>query len=811
MGIDLREVVRRIRRAPGVAALAVLTLALGIGANTAMFSVIRTVLLEPLPYADAGRLVMLWHATDRDGTTWLSIPEVESYRRDLASLERVAAYTEGEANLTSGDEPERVRAAQVTPDLFEVLGTPPALGRGFTAAAGRPGGDALVVLGHGLWQRRFGGAAAIVGQQVEINGRLHTVAGIMPAGFQLPMDYRRDRPTELWLPFVIDPANPGEWGSRLLLGVGRLRPGVAAAAATSELEVLWRRWITAGFIAKQADGRSNRAAIPLAEMISGGVRTPLLILLATVACVLLIALANVANLWLSQAVARSRELAIRSALGAERWRLIRQMLVESVLLAALGGVLGLALALALVRVLATAHAGTLPRIEQAELGPALLAFTLALSVLAGVLFGLAPAIQLSRPSLSRAINDSSRAATAGRGTSRLRQALVVGQMLLSVVLLLAAGLLLRSLVALNRVPLGFETANLLTARVQVAPAGYPDAAAVIRFYRELDQRLADIPGVQSAGLIRILPLSRTIGNWSITLDHRAYSPAENPNGDYQYVTPGYFEAMRIQPLRGRLVGDGDTEDAPLVVVINDTMARKYWPGEDAIGRRFHFGTADQPWLTIVGIVPTLRHNAVVEEPRAEMYVPHAQVSRARAGTPRSMAVVVQTADDPASYIPALRAAVRAIDPKLPVAEIRTMTDIAAGALARPRLTTWLLAGFAALALALAAIGIYGTSALLVSDRAQEIGIRLALGAPRAAILRLVLARGVALAAAGIAGGVVAALALTRLLTNLLYGVTPLDPLTFVAVPALLGGVALLASLVPARRAARLDPLRTLRK
>lgn len=807
---DIREANRRITREPGFAVLAVATLALGIGANTAMFSVIRTVLLEPLPYGDAGRLVMIWNASDRQGTTWLSRQEVVSYGRDAQSLEAFAAYTEADANLTGGMEPERVRAAQVTTGLFSVLRVRPMLGRTFAEADDLAADDG-VVLAHALWTRRFGGDASIVGQQIQVNGRARTVLGVMPDTFKLPMDYQRDRPTELWIPFVLDPANLGGWGDRLLLGVGRLRPGVTSDMATGEFELLWRRWIDAGFIADQRDTRGNRAAIPVRELVTGDVQAPLMILLGTVGFVLLIALANVANLWLAKAAARSRDFAVRAALGADRAQLITQMLVESVMLAALGGALGLALAFVLVRLLGGVHAGTLPRVEEAAVDPAVLLFTAVVSILAGVLFGLVPAIQLSRPALNTVLNDSSRGATAGRGRQRVRQALVAGQVMLSVVLVIGAGLLMRSLIALYHVPLGYDTEHVLTAQVQLPRAAYPDGPDVIRFFRQLDERLAESPGVTDSGLVRILPLSRTIGSWSVTLESRPYSAEENPNGDFQYATPGYFAAMGVQPIRGRLIRASDTADSQLVVVINDTMAERYWPGEEAIGQRFHFGTSDQPWVTVVGVVPTIRHNQIVEEPRAEMYVPHAQVIRARAGTPRSMAIVVKTEGDPLAFVPRLRETVRAIDPNLPLAEIRTMEQVEARALAEPRLTTWLLGGFAALALLLAAVGIYGTVALFVADRSQEIGIRLALGAQRQAILRMILSQGAALAGTGIALGVVAALVLTRFLESVVYGVPTMDPVTFVAVPLVLAGVTLFASVSPARRAARMDPAATLRR
>lgn len=610
---------------------------------------------------------------------------------------------------------------------------------------------------------------------------------------------------------MIDPTNLGEWGNRLLYGIGRLRAGETRENATSQFQVLWKRWIDAGFIADHRDLRAQRAAVPVREMVTGEIRGPLLILVGTVAFVLLIALANVANLWMSRSGARGRDFAVRAALGASRGRLVGQALIETICIAAAGGAVGVALAAAVVRTLIAMHAGTLPRIEDATLDLQVLGFTAAISLGAGVLFGLAPALQLAGTPLNIALNDDSRGATAGRGRQYLRQALVVIQMTLSVVLVLGAGLLIRSLVELNRVPLGYRTDRVLTAQVQLPAASYPAANDIVRFYRQLNDRLGDIPGVHHAGFVRILPLSRAIGSWSITLEGQPYSPHDNPNADFQYATPGYFEAMQVPPLQGRRIVTSDTEDSQLVVVINDTMAKRYWPGEDPLGKRFHVGTIDQPWLTIVGVVPTVRHNAIVEAPRAEMYIPHAQVSRARAGTPRSMALVMRTEGDPRDFVQRVREAIRAIDANLPLADIRTMEEVEARALAEPRLLTTLLGGFAALALVLAAVGIHGTMSLLVADRAQEIGIRLALGAQRGAILKMILSQGAALTGMGIAIGLVSAVFLTRLLEKVVYGVTTSDPLTFVTVPLLLGTVALVAAFTPARRASRLDPIATLRR
>ena len=809
---DLRDAVRRCRHDPAFAGLAALTLALGIGANTAMFSVIRTVLLAPLPYGDPARIVMVWNPAAPTEMTWLSTQEVVSYAASAQSFDAFSAYGEANASLTGGTgEPERVRSATTKTDLFDVLAVQPSLGRAFAESDGAPGAAAVVILGHELWQRRFGGDPTILGQQIEINGASRTVVGIMPGGFKLPLDYRRERPTEVFVPQTIDPASLGGWGNRGLIGVARLARGTEPQAATGELEVIGRRWLAAGYVNDLGDGRFKRAAIPVADFISGDLRQPLAILLGTVAFVLLIALANVANLLLARAGARSRDIAIRAALGAARARLVSQMLVESVLLAVAGGVLGIALAAALLRLIRVLHAGMLPRVENASLDPVVLAFTALVSIAAGILFGLAPAWQLSRPGLTSVLHDGARGATVGRARLHLRRALVVAQMSLSVVLVLGAGLLTRSLIALSHIELGFDTANVLTAQLQIPASTYPDAASVTRFYRELEDRLDAAPGIRHAGAIRVLPLGSSIGDWSIMIEGRTFSPAENPNGDFQWVTPGYFAAMDIRPLRGRLIEPTDTADSEMVVVINDTMAQKYWPGEDAIGKRFHLGTLDQPWLTIVGIVPTVRHNAVVEEPRAEMYLAHTQVARERAGTPRAMTIVLATEADPRTAVGVLRETVRALDPNLPLSDIRTMDEVAAKALAEPRLMTWLLGGFALLAMTLAAIGIYGTISLLVNDRRQEIGIRLALGAERRTVLAMILSQGASLAVSGIAIGVAAALLLTRLLANLVYGVSTLDPLTFAVVPVALAVVALAASLIPARRAAKLDPALTLRR
>jgi putative ABC transport system permease protein len=809
---DLRHAISRLLRDRGFAAITIVTLALGIGANTAVFSLVQTVLLSPLPYGDAGRVVMVW-GPDRGESTWLSLQEVVGYGRQSKTLAAMSGYTELDANLTGGQEPERVRAAAVAPNLFDMLRVPAALGRVAGAGDVQGGVSDVIVLSHGLWQRRFGGAADVVGRSIQVNGVARTVIGVMPASFRLPGDFLAQRPTEAWLPLVVNESNLGAWGNRSYTGVARLRDDVSPPAVAGEFAAIADGWVKAGFVQAQPDGGLGglaRRAVPVQDFITGGSRTALWILMGSVAFVLLIACANVANLQLARADVRRREVALRAALGASRSDIVRQLLTESLLLSIAGAAAGLGVAWAALRIVITMRPANLPRIEETGLDGSVLALTALLAVATGLLFGLIPALQLSRPNVAGILKDGGRSGTAGRSRQLARRGLVVLQMASSVVLALAAGLLIRSLVELNRIELGFSPANVLTAQLQVPATDYRLPADVVRFYRQLDERVAQLPGVRAAGAVRVLPLSRPIGDWSIKIEGRPYVVAENPNGDFQAVTPGYFDAMGLRLARGRFLTAADREDTTPVVVINETMAERYWPGEDAIGRQFMMGTDDKPWLTIVGIVGAVRHNAVVEEPRAEMYVAHAQLPGHIQSAPRGMTLVVKTNGNPLGFAGALREAVRGIDRNLPVSDIRAMEAVAADALSQPRFVTFLLGVFAAIALALAAIGIYGTVSLLVAERTQEMGIRLALGAERSSILRMVLGQGLALTVAGLGLGLTGAIFLTRTLAGLVYGVGTLDPLTFAAVPAILCIVALLACLVPAVRAASVDPITTLR-
>jgi putative ABC transport system permease protein len=807
---DVRLAGRLMLKFKGSTAAAIATLGLCIGANTAIFSLVQAVLLRPLPYANPDRLVAIWHPDDAGEVTHLSLQELLGYRQQASSLRQVAGYIEHNATFADGDEPERLRAATVTTDLFDTLGAAPHLGRGFVADDGAPGAGATVVLSHSLWIRQFGGRAEIIGTAIRVSGTPRTVLGVMPEGFRLPLDFRAALPTEAWFPMQIDPANLGEWGSRSIVGIGRLRDDAAPSDATSEFAVIADRWIRAGFVADQGDGRLRRPALPLDTLITGNARRAVAIVFAAVVAVLLIACATVANLMLARADARRQEIAVRAALGASRTRIGRQLLTESTLIALAGGALGVVLAHAALKMLKSIPATTIPRAQEVAIDGWVLLFASAIAVGTGLLFGLVPTLQLSRADLGRMLNLSARTA-AGGARGHFRRGLVIGQLAVAVLLVAGAGLLVRSLVAMNRIELGFNPDRVLTAHTFLPVADYATDADVVRTYQEITRRLESLPGVVAAGAVRVLPLARTIGDWSIVIEGRPSSREENPNTDFQSATPGYFAAMGIQLVGGRLFTHADHENAPMVVVINDTMAQRYWPGEDPLGKRFHLSTAEVPWLTIVGIVRTVRHNAVIESPRAEAYLPHAQLARELGSATRAMTLAIRTDVEPTSLATAIKSAVHDVGRHLPLAEMQTMEHVTSVALAPSRLSATLLGALAALAMLLAALGIYSTVSLLVSQRTREIGIRVALGADRRSILRLVAREGALLAICGIALGIAGAVVTTRLLQGLLYGVEPLDPATFAAVPIILGTVAVVACLNPARRATRVDPVIALRQ
>jgi predicted permease len=806
---DVLRSARSLLRTPGFALAAVLTLALGIGATAAMFTVVNAVLLRPLPFQRPESRVMIWSRWVGFDKTWVSEAEVMDYRALATSFRQVAAWSSGQGNLTGDGEAVRVGMATVTANTFATLGAAPVLGRDFRSEEERTGADAVAVISHGLWQRRYGGDPQAVGRTIALDGVSRQVVGVMPRGFQLPTDFGEDvaEPTEVWVPLLLNAETPVR-GNHGLYAAAELAPGVTPARANAELRTLAANLTREGLYPEAM--RFVPLAVPLPDEITGAVRPALLMLFGAVGFLLLIACANVANLLLARAEARQREIAVRTALGAGQGRLLAQLFAESLALALPSAALGLLLAGAGLRLLFASGATMLPRVAEAGIDGRVLAFTAAVGLGTTFLFSLAPALRALRLNLTESLRDGGPNATGGGRRQRLRALLVVAEMALSVVLLLGAGLMLRSLWALQHVDLGFAPEGVLTARLSLPETGYATPERVTSFYRQVLERVRSLPGVTRAGLIRSLPLGAQIGDWGLTIEGYEPPPGTHAKGDWQVATDGALEALGERLLRGRSFTAADTADAEQVALVNETMAATYWPGADPLGRRMRMGGPERPWMTVVGIVQNVRHNGIRAPIKEKFYRPHAQFQLSRGRPIRGMAVVVKTAGDPLALAGPLRAAVRELDPNVPVAAVRPMTDVVAAALETPRLAGVLLGLFAALALVLSAVGIYGVLSYAVSQRTQEIGIRVAIGADQGRVLRLVLGGGLRLSLAGVALGSAAALALGRLLASQLHEVRPHDPLTFVTVPLLLLGIALAASYVPARRAARVDPIAALR-
>jgi len=804
---DARRGARGLLKAPGFTLAAVLTLALGIGANAAIFSVVNAVLLSPLPYAQPERRVMVWSRWNAFDKTWVSPAEVLDYRERCRTLTSVAAWGTGQVNLTGDGDPVRVGAARVTTDTFETLGATPRLGRGFTDEEAREGAEPVAILSHGLWQRRYGGDPSIVGRTILVDGASTRVVGVMPAGFKLPTDYHVDRaePTQLYTPFALNPQNRGSHG---LYAAAALAPGATPAQASAELAAVTAALTREGLYRESM--QFGAFAVPVDEEILGTIRPALLLLFGAVAFLLLIACANVANLLLARAESRHREMAIRSALGAGQWRLVRQLLTEGLVLAALGGAAGIGLAWAGVQALTAYDPASVPGAASVAIDGRVLAFAAGLAALTTALFSLVPAWRAARLDLTDSLKEGGLQGSVGVARQRLRRALVVAEMALAVVLLVGAGLMIRSLWALQRIDVGFAPANVLTARVSLPEATYGSPDEINGFYRRLLERVRALPGVDDAGVMRSLPLSDEIGDWGLDVEGFEETPDNRAKGDWQIVSDGALEALGERLVRGRTFTAADTADAQLVAMVNETLAARYFAGRDPVGGRIRMGGNNQPWLTVVGLVADVRHNGMTGEVKEKFYVPHAQFARAAGFPYPAMYVVVKAAGDPLALAAPIRQAVAALDPNLPVANVRTMERVVADSISTPRFTGFLLGLFAAVALTLSAIGIYGVLSYIVSQRTHEIGIRMAVGASVGSVVRMVLAGGLALSVAGIALGVIAAMFVTRLMATLLYEVAPLDPVTFMAVPIVLAAVALAASYVPAWRAARVDPLRALR-
>ncbi len=799
---DVRYGLRLLARSPGFAAVAIATLAIGIGASTAILSVVDAILLRPLAYADPERLVVLLHGDPR-GDGPVAPANYLDWKARGRSFESMGAAEYWTPNLTGGETPEKVWALRMTPEVLPLLGVRPALGRFFLPSEAAAGANHVVVLGHGAWTRRFGADPGIVGRPITLDGEPYTVVGVMPPSFQFAPFWATN--AEIWAPLDLMPRASSRTSSSLRI-FARLRGGVSLDAARREIAA-----ITAG-LEREFPGTNRHVAVtPLLEKVVGDVRPALLVLLAAVGLVLSIACANVANMLLARSSARQREVALRSALGASRGRTIRQLLTESLVLAVAGGAAGAAFGAWALKVLVTLAPEGIPRLAEVRLDPRIFLATLGVSLLSAVLFGLAPAIQSSDVRLQDALNEGGRAGS-GREGGRLRNVFVAAEVAIAIVLLIAAGLMTRSFFALQAIDPGWNPAGVVTLEVSVSGTRHAAPALRAPLYREILDRLAAVPGVAAAGAINHIPIAGDIWRFPYAVEGRpAALPGESPSAAYRAVLPGYLSAMRLPLVRGRDVTLADDDGGARVVLVNERLAARQWPGEDAVGRRIMLD--DVNWLTVVGVVKNAVRSEWSEAPEDEVYLPAFQ-TRELMNSPHPMAAyltyVVRTDGDPAALAASLRAAIRSIDPTLPISEVRTMRSIVAQANARARFQMLLLAAFAGAAALLAAVGIYGVMSYAVSKRTREIGVRMALGAEPGQVLRLVVGQGMAVALAGAGAGLVAALLLTRLMASLLYGVGATDPPTYASVAALLLAIALTASWLPARRAAHIDPMKALR-
>jgi len=796
---DLRDALRSLLRAPGFTLVAVVTLALGIGANSAIFTVVNALLVRPLPYPDADRLVQIWEIRPQIDRSSVSPGEFHDWREKSECFEHLAAIDFRDANLTGGAEPESVPIARVSAEWFPMLGLRPALGRFFGPEEDRPEHNRVVVLSHSLWQRRFGGEPGVVGTSILLDGEPSLVLGVFHPGDRTPQD------AALVEPIAFDAAARVNRGHHYLEVLGRLSPGTPIATARAEMSAL------AATLAKDLGVRPENEGVmlvPLQEGLYGRGRSVLFVLLGAVGLVLLIACANVAGLLLARAAEREQELAVRAALGATRRRLAQQRFAESLLLGLAGAASGLVLSLWGVELLLKLVPGGIDRVHEVGVDGNVLLFTATTAVACGLLAGVAPALFAAGSAPALALAQGGRGTTTSRRKARLRSLLVAGQLALSIVLLVTAALLLRSFEALRRVDPGFATSGRIAAEISLPQRTY-DAAARAAFFDDLTTRLQALPGVTAAGAVNLLPLSgsNNSGNYSVEAEPER-TREERLNANRRLVAGDYFAALGLPLLQGRVFDRRDAAGSPEVVVVNRTFARRHWPDGSALGKRMRYGSGASnpaPWREIVGVVADLRHTALDVAPRAEVYMPLAQ---SPAGT---MSVVVAATGPSGGRLEALRETVRALDPDLPIANPRSMEDVVSGSLLPQRLAMVLLGVFATLALLMAALGLYGVVAYSVARRTQEIGVRIALGATGPGVLRLVVGQGMRLVAAGVAAGLAGAWGVTRLLASLLYGVSPTDPVAFSLAAVLLGLVALLAAALPAWRASRLDPMTALRR
>jgi putative ABC transport system permease protein len=803
---DVRYGLRVFANNPGFALVILSTLALGIGANTAIFSVVNAVLLRPLPYPAAERLVMVWEKKDADLHNVVSPANFLAWKDESEVFEHLAAFLTTRASVTGAGEPEEVTTQYVTEDFFPTLGTPPLIGRTFTAKDCTPESAAVVVLRHGYWQRRFSGDPDIVGKSFTMNGRPAEIIGVMPAGFSFQMreNAGASGQPEMWGAMGFRAADRTPKG-RYLSSIARLKPGIDITRAKAAMDAIAARL---GERFPDFDTGWGISLVPLREQLVGPARPVLLLLFATVGLVLLIACANVANMLLARAAARRKEIAIRAALGAGRARIVRQLVTEAIVLAAAGGTVGLLLAVWGADLLLALAPPELLGLQSVSADWRVLGFTLGASLVTGLLFGVTPSIHATKIDVSEAMEGGgSRGVTESR-TRRLRETFVVSQVALSLVLLVGSGLLVRSLLRLQAVDPGFDRGQLLTFQLTLPRARYAELDKRIRFFTTLVERIEAIPGVRSASMSSALPFAGMGGsNTNFAIEGRPPQPPGQDLGtDVRMIDPGYFETMSIPLLEGRTFTAREAEQATGVVIVTQAMARLHWPNESPLGKRIVINMKDENTPSeIVGVVGDVRGVGLDVEPREMSYWPHAELPS------RLMSIVVRAEGEPLSLVPGVRRIVRDLDPELPIAEVHTMDQLIATSIARARFSSVLLSLFAVVAGLIACVGLYGVMSQLVAQRGREIGIRMALGATPVDVMRMVLSRGIAIAAIGIVAGLVVAVALTRTLASFLHGTSPTDPVTFASIAALLSAVAFGACYGPARRAARLDPVDMLRR
>ncbi len=797
---EVRFCFRILARRPLLTATAAVTLALAVGANTAIFSVVHGVLLQPLPYPESGRLMAVWGSHNKIGKETASLPDFIDWRNQGETFAGLAGFANWAATLTGVDEPIRVRASRVTGDFFSVLGVAPEAGRTLLPEDDQPNAPKVAVISQSLSRRYFGESAAAVGQKVNLNGNPYEIVGVMPNFFQHPVPQARG--FDVWAPLALSLESQNRRADFLRV-VGRLKPGVTEEQAQSSLQA-----IMAALEKEYPATNSGWSALvqPLRTEIVGNVETALLVLLCAVGAVLLIACGNVANLLLSSAADRKREIAVRAALGAGRFSLLRQFLLEGLAIACIGGAMGLLMAVGCLSVLKAFAPAELPRLEAIQINGAVLGFTLCISLLSGLFFGLMAGLRVATPNVNDVLKEGGIRGTEPKSARRTRELLVVGQLALALALVFGAGLLLRSLSNLMTVDAGFDPSNVMTFTLLLPSADYPEDRQVAAFFDELQGKLSSLPGVTSVGAVTDLPFSGS-NYLAFVVEGRPPLPQDAvQDAQVASATVGFFETLRIPLLRGRLFETRDRADSPQVAVVNEEMVRRYWPNEDPIGSRINFGPPDRnPWVEVVGVVGDVRNEGVAEKAYPAVYQLQSQ------STSRLMSVLVKSSGDPGALAGSVREIVRQMAPSLPLQNLARLEQVRTDAVALPRFRSFLLGSFAFLALAMAVIGLYGVMAHSVSRRIEEVGIRMALGATASRVTWLVVAQGMKLAAIGIFLGIVLSLLASQAVSGLLFGVGERDPATFAGVAAALAAAALLACLAPALRAARVDPIRAIRR